>query len=128
MDGLLHAGRAVYFPSVRRERETRSAHLESANSRHLNIAMVKFKNKGKRRKGGMDVVDDSGDSKAENYTYAPPAPGVGKKKRIRKLTHKQKLRKEKNIMRGEALLDRQSKKQERDARKLEKKLAAKALW
>ncbi len=51
-----------------------------------------------------------------------------KKKKIVKLTHKQKLRKKKLREMGEALVDRRSKKAERDANRLDKKLAAKAMW
>ena len=63
------------------------------------------------------------------YFTGTTEPTVSKKKREKlKLSRKQKIRKDKRIARGEALLDRRSKKQERDARKLDQKLAAKALW
>ena len=58
-----------------------------------------------------------------------PSQSAGmKKKRIIKLTTKQLKRKKLKRERGETLLDRRSKKVERDSARLDKKLAAKALW
>lgn len=57
-----------------------------------------------------------------------PQQSGPKKKRVIKLTHKQLKRKKMKKERGEALMDRRSKKTERDAARLDKKLAAKALW
>ena len=51
-----------------------------------------------------------------------------KKKRVIKLSRKQKRRKDQRLARGEALVDQRSKKQEKDARRLDYKLAAKAMW
>ena len=45
-----------------------------------------------------------------------------------KLSRKQKLRKEKRAARGEATSDRRGKKTERDQRRLDNRLAAKAMW
>ena len=80
-------------------------------------AMVK--KKGKRKM--MDTDD------ASTYTYSETA-GVPKKKRIIKLSRKQKQRKEQRVARGESLVERRGKKAAKDARKLELKLAAKSLW
>jgi len=55
-------------------------------------------------------------------------PAGPKKKRIIKLSRKQKLRKVARVARGEARADRREKKSLKDARKLDQKLAAKALW
>ena len=96
---------------------------------HADDNMVKLKRKD--RKKGMEVEGAAAadDESAQPYVYAPPAAGGAiKKKKMVKLTRKQKLRKSKHQERGEALLDRQSRKQERDARRLEKRLAAKSLW
>ena len=58
-----------------------------------------------------------------------PSQSAGlKKKRVIKLTTKQLKRKKLKRERGETLMDRRSKKAERDSSRLDKKLAAKALW
>ena len=62
------------------------------------------------------------------YSYGSSAPAIGKKKRRLKLSRKQVQRKERGREKGEALADRRGKKQERDARKLDFKIAAKSLW
>ena len=48
--------------------------------------------------------------------------------RIIKLSRKQKLRKDKRKERGEALVDQRDKKAQRDAKRLDQRLTAKALW
>ena len=58
----------------------------------------------------------------------PSQSGGLKKKRVIKLTTKQLKRKKLKRERGEALMDRRSKKVERDSARLDKKLAAKAMW
>ena len=58
-----------------------------------------------------------------------PSQSAGlKKKRVIKLTTKQLKRKKLKRERGEALMDQRSKKVERDSARLDKKLAAKAMW
>ena len=59
---------------------------------------------------------------------ASSTSGNVKKKRVIKLSRKQKRRKDQRLARGEALVDQRSKKQEKDARRLDYKLAAKAMW
>ena len=81
--------------------------------------MVKRKGKTK----GMSV--DGDDSKQYNYG---PATGGTKKKRVIKLSSKQLKRKQQKRERGEKIADRQGRKAERDARRIEKKVAAKELW
>ena len=78
------------------------------------------KSKGKRKGKAMDTGDES-------YNYAAKSTGL-KKKRVVKLTRKQKLRKDKKIERGEMLTDRLSKKMEKDQRHLDNRIAAKAMW
>lgn len=63
----------------------------------------------------------------EEFSYGAAAPAV-KKKRLVKLTRKQKLRRAQRQTKGEELADRRSTKTERDQRRVEKKMAAKALW
>ena len=55
-------------------------------------------------------------------------PRLHPKKRIAKLSRKQKLRKAAKKERGEATLDRTAYKQARDAHKIEQRLRAKDLW
>jgi hypothetical protein len=76
----------------------------------------------KKGKGGKRMETE------EAYNYGPPQSSGVKKKRLVKLTRKQKLRKSKKLERGEALVDQRSKKIEKDARRLDKRLAAKAMW
>lgn len=89
--------------------------------------MVKKKIKqGWKRDKKMDTEEEH-----PVYSYGENAAASSatiKKKRVIKLTRKQKIRKSKLAERGEALADRRSKKQERDARKMDRKLAAKGLW
>ena len=60
---------------------------------------------------------------------AGPSSSSGpKKKRVIKLTRKQKIRKEKKINMGITLNDRHGKKIVKDQRRLDQRLAAKALW
>ena len=56
------------------------------------------------------------------------APSGPKKKKIMKLSRKQMQRKALKKSRGEALVDRREKKGAKDARRLDMKLAAKAMW
>ena len=60
-------------------------------------------------------------------TGAPAQPSI-KKKKIIKLSTNQKKRKLKLKLKGEAHSDRASRKGERDALKLDRKLVAKAMW
>eukprot|EP00316_Scyphosphaera_apsteinii_P007219 CAMPEP_0119298876 /NCGR_PEP_ID=MMETSP1333-20130426/1008_1 /TAXON_ID=418940 /ORGANISM="Scyphosphaera apsteinii, Strain RCC1455" /LENGTH=80 /DNA_ID=CAMNT_0007300095 /DNA_START=221 /DNA_END=463 /DNA_ORIENTATION=+ len=59
---------------------------------------------------------------------APKQVRLHPKKRIAKLTRKQKVRKSKKLEKGEAIVDRAASKQARDALKQERKLRAKGLW
>ena len=67
-------------------------------------------------------------ARASHQCAGEAKPTGQKKKRIIKLTRKQKLRKVAKVARGEALVDQREKKNFKDARKLDQKLAAKSLW
>ena len=62
------------------------------------------------------------------FCTGPPQPSATKKKRVVKLTHKQLKRQKMHREKGEARADKRDKKTQRDAMRLDKKLAAKALW
>ena len=84
--------------------------------------MVKKKGKSGGKRKGMDTGDDT------EFSYGTATASGPKKKKIVKLSRKQKLRKELRIAKGEALVDRRHKKAKTDQRRLDKRLAAKALW
>lgn len=81
----------------------------------------------KKGKNGVPKAMDTGDDASSSYTYSTKTTGL-KKKRVIKLSTKQKLRKKMKQERGEALVDRYAKKGVKDQRKLDNRIAARAMW
>jgi hypothetical protein len=84
----------------------------------------------RKSKGGQKAMDTGAEEEHPVYSYGGAAEptGIGKKKKKIKLSRKQILRKQQKQDRGETLTDRREKKAMRDARKLDQKIAARAMW
>jgi hypothetical protein len=86
------------------------------------------KNRRNKRVGDAAMDTSSGVSASSVLPSAGIPKPSNKRKGILKLSRKQKVRKQARKDRAEAVVDRVSAKGVRDAKKLNRKLAAKALW
>ena len=82
--------------------------------------------KKRRTRDGAKAMDDDAFAGEDAKPTKGPMPRI--KPRITKLSRKQKLRKALKQERGEATVDKASKKQTRDQKKLAKRVKARSLW
>ena len=99
----------------------------SSPSQQLFRDMAKKNRRAAGAKRGIDIDTDARPPAEANPAVVVQKPS-NKRKSIAKLSSKQKARKKEKQRRGEAKNDQYSTKTVRDAKKLQRVLAAKALW